>query len=451
MWFGLLMATALMFSGIALSPFDRDESQWIYTSRFLSLLRQGDFGSSEWNSYWAHTQPPLARYAIGSSLKIAGFDLMKVNGPWDFTKESSQNIEEGNMPSADTLFWARLPGALAASGAIVLLFLIGRQVGGTVAGAAAALWLAANPRAREIMTRAEADGLLICLLLLGVLLALKTAALWEQVQDKALSRRRLLLPLIALGVAFGLAAATKLTGAVGIGAFGLALLLDTGMRRIHKRFVGPGGNIARWQAQVAAACVMFAGCGTVALLVFVLLNPALYTRPLASSLDLFTFRQQEMQVQMGLYPSAAIGSTVDRLKLGLVRPLSTYSVSAGLGRAIAGKVGQEWGEALPVDVPLSIAGAGVTLAGLILAHAGTTRKRGKTAWKYTSMVSNHTPSSAGLGAGGFALVWTLVYYISICLNMGLDWDRYTLPLVVLSALWVGVGIAAIIRAASGVL
>ena len=60
----LIMMMAVMFSGVFLSRYSPDESQWIYTTRYMTLFRQGDFASPEWDD-WTHTQPPLARYVMG--------------------------------------------------------------------------------------------------------------------------------------------------------------------------------------------------------------------------------------------------------------------------------------------------------------------------------------------------------------------------------------------------
>ncbi|MDQ2808096.1 MAG: hypothetical protein M3Z04_14465, partial [Chloroflexota bacterium] len=47
----------------------------------------------------------------------------------------------------------------------------------------------------------------------------------------------------------------------------------------------------------------------------------------------------------------------------------------------------------------------------------------------------------GLGVVGCTAVWTLVVYGGIALTIGMDWDRYYLPIMGLAAFWVGCGLA----------
>jgi len=429
---------ALMYSGVALSRYSPDESQWIYTTRYLTLLRQGDFQSPEWDSYWTHTQPPLARYLMGASLKLASYDLLKVNGPWDFTKQFDENESLGNMPTQGMLFWARLPIAIVASLAVLLLYVIGNRIAGPLAGVAAAAWLAINPRSRELMTRAEADGMLICLMLLGLLLSIIL------VREIARSLRpgenwlRPVLLALLLGVVIGLGTATKLTGALGLIALAGTIFVDAVMQSSRSR------RLQNERSQRLRAMVkhMLAGgaitlvVAAIALIVFVILNPALYPDPLARAYGLFAFRQREMQSQMIAYPTAALAEGLPRFQNAVMRTLFTYSVLAGLFRAALGDSLGQVLEILPVDMLLVLTG----LASAVASVLARWRRR-----QPEQAPSDGSTVESALGATGVSLVFTAVYFVGISANMGLDWDRYTLPLWVFAALWAGVGISWIWR------
>lgn len=443
-WALLVALAGLNFSGVALSRFERDESQWVHTARFLSLFARGNFSSPDWNSYWTHTQPPLARYVIGLSLKAGGIGLDTLNGPWDFTKEDDENIRLGNRPSAAMLFWARLPMALVASASVVILFLVGRAIGGTAAGLGAAAWLALNPRSRELMTRAEADGLLICLMLLGLWLSLGLIAEVARAQAKGASWLRPLVLTVATGAVMGLAASSKLTGALGLLALAIALPLDSILRWVNEgRGYGGLGLVRRGLAALSAVV----GVGSVALLVFVLLNPFTYPHPFKNTQQLFAYRQEEMAAQMALYPTAALHGPA-RLGKAVERPLFTYGVGAGLAEAVGGRGAEEIGHALPLDAGLVAVGLGATLARLVRAHLLLARSRGSKLWRHMAASGQRRPA-LGLGTAGVVLAWTVVHFAAIALNMGLDWDRYVLPISVFAALWAGVGIAWLLERLAG--
>lgn len=436
----LLALMALMFSGVVLSRYSPDESQWIYTTRYLTLLRQGEFSSTEWDNYWTHTQPPLARYLMGSSLKLAGYDLLKVNGPWDFTKQSDENESLGNMPTPDMLLWARLPIAIVASLAVLLLYVIGNRIAGPVAGIGAAAWLAINPRSRELMTRAESDGLLICLMLAGLLISIVLVGETARSLYSGGTWRRTLLLSLLLGLVIGLATATKLTGALGLIALAFALLLDAPIQSIIRNLqFAIRERLRSLTKHLLVGGAISLVVGVVAFFVFIILNPALYIDPLSRSVGLFEFRQSEMQSQMALYPSAALAEGLPRFENAIVRTLFTYGVSAGLFRAVVGDQLGQFRDMLPVDMLLVLIGLAFAITSLFARWRQLRRDQD---------ISNLQDNSA-LGAMGVALVFSAIYFVGISANMGLDWDRYTLPLWVFAALWAGVGISWLWRWATG--
>jgi hypothetical protein len=446
-WGCLFVLAALMFSGVALSRYSRDESQWIYTTRYLTLFRRADFTSPEWHNYWTQTQPPLARYVMGLSLKAASFDPLKLNGPWDFTKEDDENASLGNMPTPETLFWARLPISLFAAGAVAVLYLIGRQVVGVAGGLAAAAWLALNPRSRELMTRAESEGLFICLLLLVLWLTFRLVSECEWSQRRGARWARPLLLTVTIGVLCGLAASAKLTGLVALVAVWLALLCDAGVRWLGEARHAPAVRRNALLRRLLAAFATIVGTGSLALLTFVLLNPALYARPFQGPAQLLEYRQAEMQDQMALYPTAALNTPLERLGAAARRPLFTYGTINGLIKSATDE-GNSLGEWSPLDAVLVATGLAATAATLTRGAVRTHKNAGSKLWWYVDPGVHH-PAAPGVGPRGIALIFTAVFFGAIAASMGLDWDRYVLPLMVLASLWAGVGISLAWRRIAG--
>ncbi len=429
-WGVLGLLAGLMFSGVWLSRFSRDESQWIYTARYLTLFRQLDVASPEWNSYWTQTQPPFARYLMGMSLKAAGFDLLKLNGPWDFSKEDSDNARFGNMPSASMLFWGRLPIAALATGAVILVYLIGTQLGGTPGGIAAAAWLALNPRSRELMTRAESEGAIICLMLLGLWLAIKLVAACERSQRPSATWRDPLALTLILGLTVGLAASSKLTGGILPVALAGALFVDLAFRWMREAYLGPVLRRNALLRRLIATAATALGTTAVALLVFVLLNPALYAHPFRGLQDMLSYRQTEMQQQMALYQTAALQTPLERLEAAVIRPLFTYGTANELLGTVIGEDNSiaKW---LPLDAFMVLAGLAAATRSLLHRFASM--------YGRTLGDPSGSSSTRGIEGAGVALVWTAVLFAGVAANLGLDWDRYVLPLTVMAALWAGAG------------
>jgi len=431
----LLLCCGGLLSGVWLARFHHDESQWIYTTRFLALFEQGATSAPEWDSYWLHTQPPVARYLLGVPLQLAGYDLLHLNGPWDTSLTFAQNGAQGNMPSPSQLSLARLGSALAACGAVLLLFGLGRQAGGWVAGLGAAGWLAGNFYARELLTRATGDGLLLTLLLLTLALTVPlVAALAAATDPSAPPRtwRRVAGLTLAVGAVIGLATATKLTAVFVLPALALALPLDAGVRWAGSAGRAAAGRVLR--RRVAAAAAVALGATAVALGVFVAVNPALWPQPVARSIALFTFRQEEMAQQMVAFPEVAIPAGPRRFQLALTRPLFLYSFGASLGQMVGGDAGGAAGARLPLDAVL-------VALGVLTALGTRLPRRRRTAAAPLPPPEPTDRPAPGLGVVGCVAVWTLVLYGGIALTIGMDWDRYYLPIMGLAAFWAGCGLA----------
>ena len=134
-----------------------------------------------------------------------------MNQPYVSTASSFEvNRQKGRVPTDDVLARARQPMVLFGAAAIALLYPLGLLLGGPLAGLSAVGLALASTFLRYTLVHAWAEAPLSFFLLLAALLAAVGA------QKIAGGTGRWWRWGLALGVALGLASATKLTGLVGV-------------------------------------------------------------------------------------------------------------------------------------------------------------------------------------------------------------------------------------------
>lgn len=385
----MVFALSLVVLGLEAiwSPFEADEADYVATSRYFGyLFLQRDVARKEWDSnHWTRTQPPLTRYIVGAWLTAYGYDLETMNQPYVSTASSFEvNRQKGRVPTDDVLARARQPMVILGAGAVALLYLLSALVGGSAVGVVAAALALSSPFMRYTLVHVWAEAPLAFFLLLSALLAAFGL-------PRLLGGGRTMIWAVALGVALGLASATKLTGLVGIaltvaGACSLALWLR------WRRGDGAGSQrLIVWAALAA----------TVALAVFVVVNPYLWRGPAAGLRGMIEERRDEMAFQQDQWPEYAVHGWIER-------PWLTISGSLQVGPLA------ETPLAALVNLPLLAIG----IAGLV----GRIRQTG-------------LASPAGMLAG-----WTLGYFVVIVLGLGLKYPRYFMPTTLLFLPLVALGL-----------
>jgi 4-amino-4-deoxy-L-arabinose transferase-like glycosyltransferase len=177
-----------------------------------------------------------------------------------------------------------------------------------------------SPFLRYTLVHAWAEAPLACFLLLAALLAAVGAR-------RLLAGRGWLRWAVGLGLALGLASATKLTGLVGIPiVVGTATVLAMlawrdGQPAAARRLVG-------WSLLAAV----------IALIVFVAVNPYLWRGSVAGLLGMLDERRDEMAFQQQQWPEYAVVNPIER-------PLLTAVGSTRVG---------PWADLAPVAVPLGL-------------------------------------------------------------------------------------------------
>ncbi len=371
--------------------FTIDESRWISTSRYfwITFLERDLFGEAWQPNYLVLTHPPVARYLIGYGLWLRGWTPDQLNTRYDSSRSVEFNRQAGNIPSAALLRDARSVVFAFAIGAVLLLYPIGRILGGPIAGLVAVALALANPLLSTLWTRALAESILAFFSLLALCLALFFL-------PRVGTTKVALAGPIALGLALGLATATKLSGAlgaVGIVLFGL-------LQRVHlPRERRPLAGIEHW-----------VDLGVVALVVFVVVNPLLYPDPVGRSVLLFEHRREEMRQQITRAPW-----------LGTPADLTDRTLFAGRRAFVEYGTFQRW-LGVPLDAPLAAAGLGLTLVAT---------------WR--SLRRREPP-----GPPTLLLCWTLASYTLSVLNFGYNSSHYFAPLVSLNVILQALALGAVV-------
>jgi hypothetical protein len=391
-------------SEVRRSPYHPDESRWLNRASYLRDTRD-PLGPAWADRYLIRGQPPMGSYVTGLQLLLQGRDL-DTNGPWDFQFgfESSVtwNITRGNMPSQDDLLAVRRGSMVVAALTAVALFLIVNRLLNPIGGIAAGIFFIVNPLTQYLAALGTSDAVFTMFVSWSVL-----AALWLAI------RPRWWLALL-LGLAMAAGASTKLSPlglAAGLGAYGLVLIIDPWLRRrgrlgqlwklVSRRELGterPVGVMLFVQPALVAA-------------LFVLSYPYLWSAPIERTRILFDFRRYEMNNQARIWPQAAIDTRFEALERTWINLNDRYSSTSRIAGAIGDVFGQDWSEA---RFDLFLAVPGILCLVLLAWHRG--------------LASPH--ALVAVTAGGQSMV--------ILTALGVDFNRYYLPLLFSAAIGVGV-------------
>ncbi|CAN5745998.1 hypothetical protein BH24CHL4_BH24CHL4_14290 [soil metagenome] len=385
------------------SPFHPDESRWINRAYYLRKTLD-PLGPAWSDRYLIRGQPPMGSYVTGLGLLAHGRDL-NTNGPWDFQygfeSNAAWNVTRGNMPAEGDLIAVRRTNMVISAFTCVALFLIVSQLTNLAGGVAAAVFFAVNPLNQYLATLATSDAVFTCFVALSVL-----AAVWLA---KRPSWWRALL--FALAMAAG--ASTKLSPlalAVGLGIAGAVLLLDPWLRQLPtfgrawswiSRVEHDTGRRLGWMLAVQPVLVA---------MLFVMSYPYLWPAPIERTRILFEFRRFEMTNQAGFWPQAAIGSRVEAVERTWQNLNDRFSSSDRIVTVIGDALGLNL-SGLQIDLYLAAPGI------LFLVYL---------AWK------NGIASPHALAA------MTVVGQSALILGaLGVDFNRYYLPLLFTAAMGVG--------------
>lgn len=275
--FFIVIASVLFFSGVPDVPFHPDESTLLYMSSDFEQLFTDPL-----SMVWQPNQPydqrmqyrlldaPLTRYLLGISRQIAGVQAPAVD--WDWSKTWQENERIGALPSSALLFSGRWMMAIFFPFCLVLIFLIGVELGGSRLGWLCMIFLATNALVLVHTRRAMAESPLLFTLLLSLVVILK-------------SKSRPWLAAIPIALAF----CTKQSSAPLILIGLAAIFLYSRGQQSSRSFVIRG---------LLFFLLLFA-------LIYIALNPFTWVNPVQSTLAAFQARQELVSQQVSAIQSVS--------------------------------------------------------------------------------------------------------------------------------------------------
>lgn len=373
--------------------FHRDEARWINRAYFLGDLPHPF--SDTWSDYYTtRGQPPLGNYLMGAGLLLQGRDL-DTNRVWDFTYDEAWNVHAGANPEPADLNAGRRTNAVIGALVVVCVYAMASRLTNRGGGFAAGLFLSLHPLHLRLSSQALSDELLALTIALSFLAAFRFA------------RKPDLGSGLLLGLLLGLGGAAKLSPllmSLPLAAYGGLWLL--------MRPRSSGGGLA-WRG--ARFGWLLALQPLIAFITFVAVNPYLWPHPLQRSFDQFNFRRSEMDGQSSAWPIAGVDGPLTALARTGRRFHEDYSSSIRIQDWFQNLISAAF-QPLSIDAVLMAAGAVVLIA--IVVRTGL--------WSPHALV-------ALLMAGQSAVV---------VVGMGVDFYRYFLPLLVVGAICLGVGVGA---------
>ena len=284
-----------------------------------------------------------------------------------------------------------------AAGAAAVLYVLGRVLGGPLAGLAAAVLMLGSPLLNLRLVRARADSPLAFFLILALLLAVLGAR-------RGRAGRLPLSWAIAVGAALGLGLGSKLTAALGVGAMltwgGLVVTLAV----LHGGPSHAGSRLARaWAVGRGWVLAVVVGLG-----VFILSDPHLYPNPPLHAFHLFQERYEDLVEQQQAFSRRALRTPLARVRFVLDGSLISGTATGDRG--------------LPLEAVLAPLGGAALLV------------RAWRGWRRQGQVS----------ADALVLLTVLVYFAGVSAAILWAVETYLVPTLLLGTLLSGLGLAAVV-------
>ncbi len=431
----LILLVIYVLAGTADVPFHGDESTQIYMSRDYAY----QFIDHDYNTLAYNPNPVSAteqelrllngtvnKYLIGLAWHANGMTISNINEQWDWGADWNYNQQNGHAPSAALLLVARWPSAILLAAGVVVMFAIGRALGGTWTPYIASLYYALSPALLINGRRAMMEGSFTFFSLLVVLVGI-----W--LLQKPSMRRGILLGLVS-----GFALASKHTAIFTVAAVFIAILLYLIYQSVRSEDDYSVVDYVLLPYLAIAGAIAF-GC-------FLALNPAWWGDPAERATNVLQLRQTLLADQTAAFGGYAnFGEKVGGfLRQSLIVPPQYYEVGAWQGY-IGDQISRYEASARHgVSVGGSVIGA-LVMCGIMA--AGT--------WdliKPSAVIAPHedeadkpgVPQTQG-GIRWLVGIWALVTIVTTLVLTPLEWQRYYLPVYPVMGLVAALGINRLIQ------
>jgi len=394
-----LILTGFYFSGIQSVPFHPDESTTIFMSGDVELFFQNPSQlywspekSQDVRQIYRLLDAPLARWMIGIGRAFVNLPATPMD--WNWSKTWTENEDSGALPNTDLLITARSSFAWLFPLSLIFIYLCGKKLGGALSGLTALLLLAGNALVLLHTRRAMAEPVLLFTVIL---------ALWSMFS----LQKRLWLLAIPVALAF----CAKQTGVAMILA-GFVILIVGGLKLSRGLLIR---NIA----------IFFGLAG----LVTVILNPFIWSDPFSAVRAAFEARQDLFQRQVAeigqAIPGEVLQTTPERA-LGLVANLFYTPLQfAETGNYLSQLQPEEANYLANPAQSLMRSPVGgsiflfMSLAGFCIGLAAV--------WKRYSFLRRNL---------AILILVTVLFALVIILAFPFSFQRYSIPMVPLSILWI---------------
>lgn len=416
---------AYVLAGTADAPFHGDEATLIYMSHdYAYQFIEHDY------SKLAYTPTPanpaeqdlrllngtINKYTIGLAWHLAGFREEDINEQWDWGADWTYNQQNGHAPSAALLAAARWPSTLLLAAGVMIMFSLGRALGGTWTPYVASLYYALNPALLLNGRRAMMEGSFTFFSLLVVLVGV-----W--LLEKPSLRRTILLGLVS-----GFALASKHTALFTVGAVFAAILLHLIYQSVRSE---DDYSVVDYVLlpYLAIAAVIAVGS-------FYALNPAWWGDPAARAQTVLHLRQDLLAGQTATFGGYTnFGDQLGGfLRQSLIVPMQYFEVST-------------WQSYLADQISRYEASAwrGVSVGGSVIGAAVLCGMMATGIW---DLIRPHkrTPDDAASseskgGVRWLIGIWALVIILTTLLLTPLEWQRYYLPVYPVIGLLTALGLS----------
>ncbi|MBI1282097.1 MAG: phospholipid carrier-dependent glycosyltransferase [Anaerolineaceae bacterium] len=412
---------AYVLYGTAYVPFHGDESTQIYMSRdYAYQFIDHDFGKLAYSpTPTAATEQELRllngtvnKYLIGLAWHANGMSISDVNEQWDWGADWNYNQQNGHAPNAPLLTVARWPSAILLAAGIIVMFALGRALGGSWTPYAASLYYALNPALLIDGRRAMMEGSFIFFSLLVLMVGV-----W--LLEKPSLRRGILLGLVS-----GFALASKHTALFTVGAVYTGILLYLIYQSIRSEDDYSVVDYVLLPYLAIAAAITF---GT-----FFALNPAWWGDPAQRAQTVLELRQNLLAGQTAAFGGYAnFGEQLSGfLRQSFVVTPQYYEIASWqgyIGDQISQYDASVWrGVSIGGSVGGAVVLCGIMTGGIWSLIRPTTHKQ-----------------DVGEPAGGIHWLiglWALVTFITTLVLTPLEWQRYYLAVYPVIGLVAGLGV-----------
>jgi len=406
----LLVLSVFYFRGLSMVPFHPDESTQLYMSADFEQIM-----TKPWQMAWEENDSassitryrlldaPLTRYLLGFGRTL--FSLPALPSDWDWSASWEENHSNGALPSDRTLLLGRLIIASLFPLGLFLLYRIGIAIDSRWLGIFTVLLFSSNALVLLHTRRAMAEGALV----FGVILTLYALIFAD---------KRPLLAGLAVAIAFN--AKQSAVVLLPIGLLAVCWIPEKKIRNISLL----AGNSAKYLAGF--------------ILLTALLNPFLWRHPISASQEALQLRQGLLERQVADYehlaPGQVLNSPAERSAVLIAQLFFTPPFFSEVGnyrdyteaaerlyRLSPGH--QLWRNSISGVVLFGLAILGVVVAVRVSFQSGNAKRRLLLLYLFTLLA---------LAVGIIAMI-------------PLPWQRYSIPLIPITTIFICLGIVWLIK------